>query len=131
MDTPDLVKLKRRIVGLQRDRQVVYPDTLSFQQGGQTAFSREDELFEELDEKKHLMTLHLEPKSNKPVIGGISNLFKRFLARYLRWFHLPVMERQSEVNVLLAEEVRRLRGQVRRLQDELALLETEREEERE
>ncbi|MBR4710691.1 MAG: hypothetical protein IKP10_01565 [Clostridia bacterium] len=131
METPDLAKLKRRIIGLQRDKQVVYPDVLPFQQNAEAAYDREAELFERLDEKKHLMTIHLEPKSTKPVIGTLSNLFKRFLARYLRWFHLPVMERQSEVNVLLVEEVRRLRGQVSRLQDELARLETEREEDRE
>ncbi|MBR4458165.1 MAG: hypothetical protein IKS31_04310 [Clostridia bacterium] len=131
METPDLVKLKRRIVGLQRDKQVFYPDRLSFQQDERAVYNRETELFERLDEKKVLMTLHLEPKSDKPLIGGASNLFKRFLARYLRWFHLPVMERQSEVNVLLVEEVRRLRNQVKGLQDELARIETEREEEQE
>ena len=131
METPDLVKLKRRIVGLQRDKQVFYPDRLSFQQDERAVYNRETELFERLDEKKVLMTLHLEPKSDKPLIGGVSNLFKRFLARYLRWFHLPVMERQSEVNVLLVEEVRRLRDQVKGLQDELARIETEREEEQE
>ncbi len=128
MQKPDLIRLRRRIVGLQRDKKVFYPDVLPFQEDDRRAFDRETELFSRLDETKHLMTLHLEPQSDKPVVGTVSNLFKRFLARYLRWFHLPVMERQSEVNVLLVEEVRRLRHQVQNLQDELARLETEREE---
>ena len=108
-----LKALKKEIVGMQTDRSVIHPDTdTELPYNAAAALISSQAVLQRLNGIYNLMELHLEPVSERKLMGKPLNLVKRLMARWLRWLYLPVMGRQSEINALMLQELMMLQQQI-------------------
>ncbi len=59
------------------------------------------------------------PQSNRPIIGSLIKLSKRFLRRWMRWYYTPIFEQQSLVNQMLVNEIISLQRQIDQLTEKM------------
>ena len=118
MERSELHRLKRAIVGMQCDPAVEIKDNVTSLPDEADALDDAAEIRVRLDEIKNLLTMRLDPVNVRGVIGKPARFVKRVLARLLRWLYLPVMTQQSQVNMLIADDLQIIHRQLQRMEEE-------------
>ncbi len=118
MEREDLHRLKRTIVGMQCDPAVEIKDTVTSLPDEADAMDDAAEIRVRLDEIKNLLAMRLDPVNTHGVLGEPVRFVKRALARLLRWLYLPVMTQQSQINMLIADDLKIIHRRLERMEED-------------